>query len=108
MRAGAYSERRTQPAAAPSTGAALSAGIARRERGDCRALAVLAGFAEIRVPDRAGPAWPHAGELAAQAHGRRAALALSGGSPGQGRGPGRARAAADRRARLRAVLPYRA
>ena len=78
-------------------------------RGDRRALPVFAGFAEIRIPGRAGPAWPHAGELAAQAHRGRPALAFPGGRPAP-----RCASLVEHELRLiaelalRAVLPYRA
>ena len=98
MRAGAVSQRRAQPAAARAPGPALSAALARRDGGDRRALPFFTGFAEIRIPGRAGARWTHAGELAAPAHCRGPALALPGGRAAQGGGLGGARAAADRRA----------
>jgi hypothetical protein len=90
------------------SGAPLSARAAGRDPGGRRALRILARRAALRVPRGSGAGRRDAGFLAAPADRGRPRAALPGRRAGQGGGPGRARAGADRRDALRAVFPHRA
>ena len=109
LRPRAVPERRAPPAPAHAARAALSARAARRDSRHRRALPFLARCAALRVSRGAGAAGRDAGELGCAGWLRTACAARSRtASPTGVARARRARARADRRARLRALLPHRA
>ncbi len=109
LRLRAPSERRAAPALARAARHALSARAARRDGRARGALRLLARRAALRISRGDRPAGRDAGIVAAQAHrrGPRASLRLARCGAGRHAGDDRARARADRRAPLRALLPHR-
>ena len=106
----ARSQRRAAPEAAGGDGAPVPRprGCARAHAGDRRSLPLLSRRARLRISRRAGAARqdPAGASGGARLGGR--ALALPRRHPGKSARAHRARAAAHRRAQLRALLPHRA
>ncbi len=103
----ANAERHLKPPEEMARLFARYAGGDRPHAGDRRPLPLHAGRAALRIPGRSGPGRPHAaaGAGSPRLGGRR--RALSRGCARQSANAGRARAGADRAARLRALLPDR-
>ncbi len=104
----AVPERRAPPAPAAAAARAVPVRAARRHARSRRALQLLARGTPLRVPARDRARRRDAGELAAPPRGGGRAAALAAGHAAAGARTHRARARADRRARLRGLFSHRA